>query len=101
MKKYKNNKKSNKFLLIMIFSIFVVIVLQFYLMNSIDTYDSLVGNMVSKYETLSESNQTLQQKISTTQSIANIESSLVKKGYKNAKTGANLPQATYTFNITK
>ena len=100
MKKFKN-KKSNKILLVLVFCLFVVIVLQFYLMNSIDTYDSKVGNMVSQYETLSQSNQTLQQKISTTESLSNIQSSLVKKGYKNAKTGANLPQGTYTFNVSQ
>ena len=85
----------------LLFGIFVVIVLQFYLMNNIDTYDGLVGNMVSKYETLSQSNQLLQQKISSSQSLSNIESYLVNKGYKQVKNGSTLPSGTYTLNVSK
>ena len=95
----KKNKKSNKILITLIFTLFLVVVGQLYLMNNIDSYNYTVENLISKYNIYNVKNQTLQGEISSNQSILSIKSSLLKKGYKNVNNINYTPSNAYSFNV--
>jgi hypothetical protein len=96
----KKNKKSNKILLTLIFTLFLIVVGQLYLMNNIDSYNYTVERLISQYNTYNVKNQNLQGEISSNQSLISIKNNLLKKGYKNVNNVNYNPSNAYSFNVS-
>ena len=96
----KKNKKSNKILLTLIFTLFLIVVGQLYLMNNIDSYNYTVERLISQYNTYNVKNQNLQGEISSNQSLISIKNNLLKKGYKNVNNVNYTPSNAYSFNVS-
>lgn len=90
----KKNSKSNKLLITLIFTLFLIVVGQLYLMNNIDSYNYSVENLVSEYNSYNIKNQNLQGEISSNQSILSL-----KGNSANGKVDY-VPSNSYSFNVS-
>ncbi len=90
----KKNNKSNKLLTTLIFTLFLIVVGQLYLMNNIDSYNYSVQNLVSEYNAYNIKNQNLQGEISSNQSILSL------KGNKANSKVNYVPSNSYSFNVS-
>jgi hypothetical protein len=90
----KKNNKSNKLLITLIFTLFLIVVGQLYLMNNIDSYNYSVQNLVSEYNSYNIKNQNLQGEISSNQSILSL-----KGNSANGKVNY-VPSNSYSFNVS-
>ena len=90
----KKNNKSNKLLTMLIFTLFLIVVGQLYLMNNIDSYNYSVQNLVSEYNSYNIKNQNLQGEISSNQSILTL-----RRNNSNGKVNY-VPYNSYSFNVS-
>ncbi len=96
----KNMK--NKILLLTIFLLFFTIIAQLALMSILDSYNVKVGNLVSEYGYLNTVNQSLQEKVSSAESITNIQNQDLKSGYSSINSYAYVPSGgVYSLNVSK